>query len=74
MADETTIHIGENSPEQVAYKLMQQIAASEGFVLGGMGQRPNREWLIRTYSQCLYAIRNPQVPNRSINLYQNSED
>jgi hypothetical protein len=29
MADATVVHIGENSPEQVAYKLLQTIASQE---------------------------------------------
>jgi hypothetical protein len=30
----TVVHIGENSPEQVAYKLLTDIANAEKFVFG----------------------------------------
>jgi|HubBroStandDraft_3_1064219.scaffolds.fasta_scaffold736471_1 hypothetical protein len=30
MADDAIVHIGENSPEHVAYKLMERIAEAEG--------------------------------------------
>jgi hypothetical protein len=56
MAD-SVVHIGENSPEQVAYKMMGVIASSEGFSLIGQGQRPSREWIIRTYAQCIFTVR-----------------
>ena len=29
MADNTVVHIGENSPEQVAFKLMEKVANAE---------------------------------------------
>ena len=53
MADNTTVHIGENSPEQIAYRLMVDINAYE--------DRParTRADILRLYAQCLAAVRNP---------------
>jgi hypothetical protein len=68
MSATNNIHIGENSPEQVAYKLMQAIAGSEGLGFSGMHERPSREWIIRTYAACLYVVRDPQRPSAAIAL------
>ncbi|WP_363349417.1 hypothetical protein [Methylocystis echinoides] len=52
MADAAPVaHIGENSPEQVAYKLFQTIAAYEAC--------KTREAILDLYSECLLAVRNP---------------
>ena len=72
MADEAVIHAGGNTPEQVAYKLMHDIAAIEGKTLltatgapgaaaSGRGGKelPDRRWLLDTYAECLLAVRNP---------------
>ena len=67
MADNNAVHIGENSPEQVAFKLMQQIANVEGkefYVLNG--KQVDREWILRTYMQCLRASRNPFAPDDAL--------
>jgi hypothetical protein len=61
MADQTVVHIGENSPEKVAYDLMRNIAINEGRSFNGPGS-PNladRKWILDTYAECLLAIRNP---------------
>ena len=61
MADAPVVHIGENSPEYVAYKLMVNIAATEGFHirLGPMADReqPTRKWILDTYAECLEAVK-----------------
>ena len=72
MADDTVVHTGGNTPEQVAYKLMHDIAAIEGKTLltttgapgapsSGRGGKdlPDRKWLLDTYAECLLAVRNP---------------
>jgi hypothetical protein len=60
MADVAMVHIGENSPEQVAYKLMQDIAKCEGTDLGADGDRAaTREWVLTTFAQCLLTVRRP---------------
>ena len=55
MADsDTTVHIGENSPEQVAFKLLQEIAYAEGKNMfnGPAGDKPDRAWILEAYRQC----------------------
>lgn len=60
MADKATVvHIGENSPEQVAFKLLEIVAEIEGKVLhphsGNRNQAPSREWVLDTYKECWLA-------------------
>jgi hypothetical protein len=61
MTDETMIRIfGENSPEQIAYKLMHDIAKCEGKKLSGNGNwNASREWVLGTFAQCLMTVRRP---------------
>ncbi len=59
-----TIHIGENSPEEVALKLLRYIASVERKVLHtttpGSGEVPaDRRWILDTYAECLKTVRNP---------------
>ncbi len=57
MTDQTTVHIGENSPEQVAFKLMSLVAEVEGRENYAHGAHPmDREWILRTYAQCLAVV------------------
>ena len=63
MAEASNVNVGENSPEQVAYKLMHDIARSEKITMAGMGINSNREWIIRTYCQCLLAVKASQMPD-----------
>jgi hypothetical protein len=52
LADTSVVHIGEDSPEQVALKLMQAIANVEGRSLISTGTNPaNRAWILQTYAQ-----------------------
>lgn len=63
MADAPIVHIGENSPEQVAFKLLRVIADNEGKTLGSGIAGPataDRKWLLDTYAECLKAIYRPQ--------------
>ena len=59
MADAPIIHIGENSPEQVAYKLMRDIAGEEGktFSHGSVKGTADRKFILDTYSECLRRVR-----------------
>lgn len=62
MADNTTVHIGENSPEQVAYRLFRHVADAEDKILvqgSARGEAATRKWIIDTYAECLYAVKNP---------------
>jgi hypothetical protein len=60
MAESSIIHVGENSPEYVAFKLMEKIAASEGRIFhdrpNGTQQSADREWILSTYRECLSAV------------------
>jgi len=53
MADAPVVHIGENSPEFVAYRLMEKIFAVE------KGETRNRKTILNTYAACLLAIKDP---------------
>ena len=66
MADtNTVVHIGENSPEQVAYRLMEAIAKVESKTLYVPSERSSgvmaadRKWILDTYAECMKAIRDP---------------
>lgn len=57
MAGEPVVHIGENSPEHVAYQLFRHIASVEGKQLAqAHASAANREWILRTYRQCIEAV------------------
>jgi hypothetical protein len=58
MADAPVTHIGENSPEEVAYKLFRHIGSSESKSLGS-GTTADREWILKTYAMCLETVRSP---------------
>jgi hypothetical protein len=61
MADQTTVHIGENSPEQIAYKMLVHVAAAEGFHLRSGptsdAVKPTREYILDTYAECWIAAK-----------------
>lgn len=60
MAEQTVLHIGENSPEEVAYRLMDNIADVEQKVLhgnpGSGATSADRQWILDTYAECLRAV------------------
>ena len=52
------VHLGENSPEEVALKLTKTIASLENVSLLGHQQgHADRKWLLDTYAECLKAVR-----------------
>ncbi len=53
MADQTTVHIGENSPENIAYKLYHDIVGIEGGVR-------DRKSLLDLYAECLVTVKSPR--------------
>lgn len=63
MAD-TTVHMGENSPEQVAYKLLFDVANVEGKTLHSGTHAANREYILRTYWECLRTVRGHEPGKR----------
>ena len=55
---DAVVHVGENSPEHVAYRLMRDVANLEGRSFARDGQTPaDRQWLLDTYGECLEAAR-----------------
>jgi hypothetical protein len=62
MPDAPIIHVSENSPEQVAYKLLREIASIEkkkAFGASNATDDVGRKWLLDTYAECLLAVRLP---------------
>ncbi len=62
MADQApVVHMGENSPEYVAYRLLQNVAAVERKVFhsspGERNEIADRKWILDTYAECLYATK-----------------
>ena len=59
MADAPVVHIGENSPQYIAYRLMHEIATVEGKSFqrnpGGGYQQADRAWILNTYAECVEA-------------------
>ena len=68
MADAPVVHIGENSPEHVAFELLRVMASTEDKQLGNWrsnGARPDRKWVLDTYSECLEAVKgNRKQPSK----------
>ena len=65
MADNTIVHFGENSPEQVAFKLMTMVLDAEKKTVQphlserGSAQLVDRKFLLDTYAECLLAVVRP---------------
>jgi hypothetical protein len=62
MSESTTVHMGENSPEHVAFRLMTLIGNCEGKNFNrnaSTGNLADRDWVLRTYAKCLYTVKNP---------------
>ncbi|GES47130.1 hypothetical protein RsS62_63820 [Rhizobium dioscoreae] len=64
MADKSDVHIGENSPEQVAFKLFEMVASVEKKVTFGGGHLQSgwspadKNYILTTYGECLSTVRN----------------
>jgi hypothetical protein len=62
MAD-NAVHIADNSPHEVAYKLMRDVALAEKKTLHsnpGQGHTvADRKWILDTYAECLVAVHSP---------------
>jgi hypothetical protein len=58
VADHKDTHVGE-SPEHVAYRLLERIADVEGVLLtrSDGGKVATRKWILDTYAECLDAVR-----------------
>jgi len=53
MADETVVHIGENSPERIAYMLMVDVMTAEKKTV----DNSDRQLILDTYAECLAAAK-----------------
>jgi len=64
MANEPVVHISLNSPEQVAFRLMEAIANIEGKALARNPSTDesaaDRSWVLDTYAECLSAVKSPR--------------
>ncbi len=62
MADEAVVHIGENSPEYVAYQLFRHITVTEKKATSRVGNiKADRKWILDTYAECLDAVKDRRV-------------
>ena len=61
MAEQTVMHIGENSPEHVAYRLMKDVALVEKKALhaspGSDQTSADHAWILDTYAECVRAVK-----------------
>ena len=61
MADSAVVHLGENSPEYVAYRLLHEIMRTENKVgyapTDRSYQQADRKYILDTYAECLYAVK-----------------
>jgi hypothetical protein len=59
VADHSVLQIGENSPEHVAYRLMERIADVEGVSLSKAGKEKlaTRKWILDVYAESLDAVK-----------------
>ncbi len=68
MADKTTIQMGENSPEHVAFKLFNIIADLEKRSITGYagdGYKPaDRLYVLQTMVDCLNAVKHGSLPTK----------
>jgi hypothetical protein len=64
MADAAVVHISENSPEHVAFKLLLAVTAAEKMnmhpYVGGNDYPVNRAWILDTYAECLLSVQRPE--------------
>ena len=64
MADVPVVHMGENSPEHVAYQLLQHVAHLEESLHSGKTEgwtSADRKWIPDTYAECLLAVKVPSA-------------
>jgi hypothetical protein len=65
MAEPTVVHLGENSPEHVAYQLMRTLALVEDKLFNSSEANPqkvaSRKWILDTYAECLMTVKSPHA-------------
>jgi hypothetical protein len=70
MADaKPVVRIGKNSPEEVAFKLLREVAAVEGYTVSAVAasskNAPSRQYILDTYSECLQAVQGERPRKKS---------
>ena len=60
MAD-TVVHIGEDSPEHVAYKLMHEVMRADKRQFNDTNP-PGRAYLLKAYYDCWLVVRGSEPP------------
>jgi hypothetical protein len=58
MPDSPVVHIGENSPEGVAFKLFTEVVLVE-IHNAGQKSKMTKKWILDTYAECLMSVRAP---------------
>jgi len=56
MTDKVQIHLGESSPEHIAYKLLDLITTIES---SDSAMRRDRKYYLDTFAECLAAVKDP---------------
>jgi hypothetical protein len=64
MDDKAAVHPRDNSPEQVAYKLMLLVGLAEKKMVDSPHTTADRAWILETYSECLFAVQNPHLRSK----------
>ncbi len=62
MEEESIAHGGDNTAEQVAFKLFKVIAALEDQHIPGISEGhnvPDRKYVLNRYAECLRAVKSP---------------
>ncbi len=61
MSDTKVVNAGENTPEEIAYKLFIEVAHAEDVRTRYTGgeRKPSRQWILDTYAECILAVRAP---------------
>ena len=65
MADTPIVHIGENSPEYVALKLLAAVAQAEDTKIVGLcggSKMATKAYILDTYAECLVATTGDRMP------------
>lgn len=50
------VEISGDSPQAVAYRLMELIGVNEKKALGTPGSSADKKWILDTYKECLHSV------------------
>lgn len=71
MTEQAIVHLGENSPEEVAFKLLRLIGSAEGKGLSSQAPKADRAWILKTYAQCLLTVNYPANIESHLEAFKN---